>query len=326
VDEISNPHDRFFREVLGQSDIAADFVANYLPAHVVDQLDLDTLTPQPDSFIDPDLRTRQSDLLLHVELREEGDAWVYVLVEHKSNVDPLVTVQLLRYLVRVWERDERDGIRKPRPVVPIILYHGRMPWNAPIRLGDLFPGPEVLRTYWPDLTAALVDLTAIPEAAIVGQARLRVALLVMQAIFQPDLADRLPGILSLLRDISEEETAIGSLRVILSYIAQTSAPVTTNQMRQAVEVAMSRSGGESMTTLVEQWLEEGRRDGRHEGRHEGLREAICLGLAERFDADDPAVSALSAHIGEVSDLDTLRDVLRGILAGQPLDEVGRLIR
>ena len=38
--EITNPHDRFFKEVLAQPETAADLLANYLPPETVALLDL----------------------------------------------------------------------------------------------------------------------------------------------------------------------------------------------------------------------------------------------------------------------------------------------
>ena len=41
--QISNPHDKLFKQLLGESENATDFVANNLPAEIVAHLDLSTL-------------------------------------------------------------------------------------------------------------------------------------------------------------------------------------------------------------------------------------------------------------------------------------------
>ncbi len=53
---ISNPHDRYFREVFSNPDIVRDLLSNYLPAAVTQALDLTTLTLEQDSFVDEELR------------------------------------------------------------------------------------------------------------------------------------------------------------------------------------------------------------------------------------------------------------------------------
>jgi len=85
--EISNPHDLFFKELLSRPEGQRDFVANYLPAAVVAQLDLSSLEPTKDSFVDPKLQAHYSDLVFRVRLRSGRPAFLYLLFEHKSRPD-----------------------------------------------------------------------------------------------------------------------------------------------------------------------------------------------------------------------------------------------
>ena len=101
---ISNPHDRYFREIFSDPVVAQDLLRNYLPSQVVESLDLTTLVLQKESFIDEDLRQHFTDLLYTVQQRNGAPAQVYILFEHKSYPDRLTSFQLLRYLVRIWER------------------------------------------------------------------------------------------------------------------------------------------------------------------------------------------------------------------------------
>jgi len=48
--EISNPHDRFFKDVLSRREAARDFVLHYLPAEVAKLLDVESLEVSKDSF------------------------------------------------------------------------------------------------------------------------------------------------------------------------------------------------------------------------------------------------------------------------------------
>ena len=100
---ISNPHDRYFREIFSDPDVVQDLLRNYLPPAAVETLDLTTLTLQQDSFVDEELRQHYTDLLYTVQQQSGAPAHVYILLEHKSYADRLTSFQLLRYLVRVWE-------------------------------------------------------------------------------------------------------------------------------------------------------------------------------------------------------------------------------
>ena len=91
--EITNPHDKFFKEIFGRADIAAEFMANYLPPEVVAALDLTAPELVKDSFIDKNLQEHFSDLLYKVKLRETKTA---AYVEHKSVPDAWAALQILR--------------------------------------------------------------------------------------------------------------------------------------------------------------------------------------------------------------------------------------
>jgi predicted transposase YdaD len=49
--KIQNPHDRFFKETFGKVEVAKDFLNNYLPENIIKVIDVDTLEPQKDSFV-----------------------------------------------------------------------------------------------------------------------------------------------------------------------------------------------------------------------------------------------------------------------------------
>lgn len=72
MSDLTNPHDRFFKETFTRIEVARDFFANYLPRPVADVLDLETLALQSGSFIDSDLQEQFADLLYQVGLH--GDA------------------------------------------------------------------------------------------------------------------------------------------------------------------------------------------------------------------------------------------------------------
>ena len=79
---LSNPHDRFFKAVFGRAEVAAEFLARYLPPEVAAVLEWRTLRAVKDSFLDPDLAQHPADLLYEVDLRGGGTGYVHVLFEH----------------------------------------------------------------------------------------------------------------------------------------------------------------------------------------------------------------------------------------------------
>lgn len=55
MSDLSNPHDKFFKEAFSRLEVARDFLAQQLPPAVLDHIALDTLELQKDTFVDPEL-------------------------------------------------------------------------------------------------------------------------------------------------------------------------------------------------------------------------------------------------------------------------------
>ncbi|MBF0508240.1 MAG: Rpn family recombination-promoting nuclease/putative transposase [Deltaproteobacteria bacterium] len=104
---------------------ARDFLLNHLPESVVGLLDLDSLEPGKDTFVDQELRESLSDLIYQVYTKADSQAYVYVLFEHKSHPEPLIALHFLRYMVRIWEHQVKQGVgRYLPPIIPLVVYHG----------------------------------------------------------------------------------------------------------------------------------------------------------------------------------------------------------
>ena len=279
--DLQSPHDRFFRDLFARPDAAREFVRHYLPEDLTAALDLDTMTPVPGTFVDPDLRSHQADAVFTVGLKDGGEAFVYVLIEHKSYPDRLTALQVLRYIVRLWENTLRESaqIGLP-PVIPVVLYHGRTPWRVPERLSGLLNAPESLRAYQPELRYLLCDLGRYPDEEIRGTAILQASLLVMKHIFHDDLGEALSRALGLLGDLCRSRTGLEAVEVMLRYVATATDRVGPEEIRNALTAALGPEGEEIMPTLAEKWIEEGRTKGLQQGLQEGLQQGLQQGLRE----------------------------------------------
>jgi predicted transposase/invertase (TIGR01784 family) len=148
---LSSPHDRFFKAVFGRTEVAAEFLARYLPPTVATALDWETLRAGKDSFLDPDLAQHPTDLLYEVDLRSGGTAYVHVLFEHKSYVESRIGLDLLRYRVRIWEQWLNAGHTGRLPVIiPVVVYHGAKTWRVSRRFADDVADVPALRECIPD--------------------------------------------------------------------------------------------------------------------------------------------------------------------------------
>ena len=208
--ELHQPHDRFFRSMFGRRELARNLIESALPEPVLRSLDLDSLEVSGESFVDQELAAHQSDILVRTRLR--GSPLVlYILVEHKSTPYRWTLLQLLRYMVRIWER-ERSRNRRARalaPIIPLIFYHGTRKWRVPLSFSEYFPANPDLAAFIPEFTPALFDLHGLDARRLRGGLLFQAAVRVLKyalAGLRPHLGEILRNLTALPMD--EEHHAI----------------------------------------------------------------------------------------------------------------------
>jgi predicted transposase/invertase (TIGR01784 family) len=288
MSDLINPHDRFFKDLLSRPEAAVDFLTNYLPPEIAALLDLSAPELVKDSFIDEELRQHFSDLLYRVNLKRGGDALVYILFEHKSGPDEWVAFQLLRYEVRIWEAERRNGAEKLPLIFPLVFYHGREKWNVARQFSALFTTEDLdeFRKYLPEFEHYLCDLSVYSELELKGLARTKAALTVLRYIFTEGLTPRLAYIIGLLLQ-DEGRSALEYFRTVLLYISAGAAyPPSVTQLKEALSTAIPEKEGELMQSFAETWLEEGRK----EGMREGVAATVLRQIHRRFGILDAETS------------------------------------
>jgi predicted transposase/invertase (TIGR01784 family) len=314
--QLTNIHDAFFKQALGDPELAGRFLREHLPPAVVEQLGPETPEPLPGSFVDEELRQHHSDLLFRMHLKSGGDAFAYLLLEHKSSPDEGARLQLLRYIVRVltnWY--EQNGRRLPLPpVLPLLAHQGPGEWTFSCESVDLFGEvPPALQPYLPTFRHALVDLTVTPDTALSTIARLRALLAALKYSRRQDLPEHLHIILA---DVDSLE--MRDVRLILTYLDQGPVAVSHERMRQLLKDQMPDQQERIMGWITQPYFEDGMKQGRAEGRTEGRTEGQAKSLirllerrfgtlpeplrARVFDADVPSLDAWLDRVFDAPDL------------------------
>jgi predicted transposase/invertase (TIGR01784 family) len=335
METITNPHDRFFKQLLSGPESAYDFMRYYLPTEVVELLDLPSLALRKGSFVDRRLQEHFSDLLYEVNLHTGGGAYIYILFEHKSYPERHIAFHLLRYMVQIWEQSlkERQGFA---PIVPVVIYHGQARWRVSPHFGGLFDAPEALASFVPDYYYWLCDLSRYSDEEIRGEVILRVGLLLLKYVFRDEMRDRYREILALLQGLSDSRTALAYLETVLRYLSQATKKISGEELREAVEEIFPE-GGALMATIAREWLEqgiqrgrleglqEGRLEGRQEGRQEGLQAGLLAGIEVGLDLRFGLEGIrLLPEIAKIEDVDVLRAVQEGLKAANTPDELRRI--
>ena len=299
----STPHNNLFHYALSHAQAARDLIQTHLPADLVSALDLDSLELQKDSFVDEELRESYSDLLYSVQLADQDgqrrQGQVYLLLEHKSQSDPMTCFQLLRYIVRIWEQRLRNG-QSLCPVFPLVVYHGQEAWSAPASLEEFIGGPRRLFEYGVRLAYPVLDIGRIPDESLAREPFLQSILGLLKYGRSRDFKDKLEFLLRCLLESDAGELHLGHLKAVVVYISALSPSIPLEVLEMTIEkiFPMQYEPG----SIADQYIKKGRQEGLKEGEiHliQTLQEILVLPLSDGATLEDRSLEELQAITGEL---------------------------
>lgn len=318
---INNPklRDSSSKLIFGNNILCSQFLRDYADMEILRHIQPEDIEDVSERYVPLYSTERDSDTVKKVNIaryvrQEEGGnplelpLYIVSLVEHKTKVEYNVAMQLLRYMIHIWEDYEKEMEKKyPHistrkdfrypPILPIVYYEGRGKWTAPMDLADRILCRELLGEYLPHFKYQMVGLHDYSNEELLAKGdEISLAMLInkircvedMEAFISlPD--EQVEGILKdtpeYLLDIMEN-----LLRALL---------YSMNLEEDETETAVSKIKERKMGRLFEdvtfdfqaekrkareearrEGLEEGRKEGRKEGREEGREEGRKEGWEE----------------------------------------------
>ena len=286
---LPSPHNNYFHFALSHLPNARRLIESQLPAEVLQLLNLDSLKIVPGTFVAADLRDRHSDLLLSVELargaadtkRSDASALVYVLLEHKSEPDPLTVLQLLAYVVRIWEKLIRDG-SPLRPIVPLVVYHGEGRWTVAKQISELMSAPAALAKYQVQFGFPLLDLSQLSDEQIPGDQLLQSTLGLLKYSRSAQLPGKLRQILELLGDSLGNQSVEIWIRAIGVYVMAVNKQIESGELSEIVQSVFPTQiePGSLADRLLSQGREQGMEKGMEKGMEQGMEKGMIAGKVQ----------------------------------------------
>ena len=245
----------------------------FLPEKFSSPLDPASLAPLATESVGEALGASFMDLAYSARFGAQ-EAWIHVIVEHKSTPDPRTHFQIIHYLSGLWIRELKEG-REPCPTLPLLVYHGVVPWRLPSRLSDLLRPPAELLEVTPDFVLPLLDLRRIEDEEIrrrVDDVEVVLALLSRKHIFD--------GLETLLRLLLREEWERQAPHVILKpemdYMAGVYGITDSQEMKRIVDPIVREVG--MAQDIVDTWMEEYLQMGLQQGLQQGVQLGIRQGV------------------------------------------------
>lgn len=212
----ATPHDAVFKQFLYHPDTARDFLDIYLPSTLRELCDLQTLKLESGSFIEDSLRASYSDVLWSLKTNE-GDGYIYVVIEHQSSPDAHMAFRLMRYAMAAMQRHLDAGHKTLPLVIPMLFYHGALsPYPFSLCWLDEFNDPALARQLY-SATFPLVDITVIPDDEIMQHRRIALLELMQKHIRKRDLMGLVEQLVSLLATGYANDS---QLKTLFNYMMQ----------------------------------------------------------------------------------------------------------
>ncbi|MDX2245791.1 MAG: Rpn family recombination-promoting nuclease/putative transposase [Bacteroidia bacterium] len=220
--QTGSPHDRFFKRTLKDQEKAIGTLEGVLPPEVFARLRLETFVHADTSYVDPRLREYFSDLVYTCLTKDEHPVNIAFLFEHKSYPVDYPHLQILRYMLEIWDRQVRE--KQPLSlIIPVLLYHGKEVWEyKPFHY--FFPGERAgLERYLPLFDFQTINLQAVSLEAIGRQFRLpalRIAFRLMKSIRDEDLGEKITLIMEGLEEIRKLASGHTFFETVFVYLLQ----------------------------------------------------------------------------------------------------------
>jgi predicted transposase YdaD len=303
---IKNSHDKFFKETFSNKEEAIDLLRNALPKQLLDKVNLTSLQLDNSSYIDEELKESFSDLVFDCKYKGETNIKIAILIEHKSYVPAYPHIQLLKYMIKIWDVNIKQK-QKLVPVVPLIFYHGKEKWR-PRKFHQYFEGyDQDLAPFLPSFLFLLTDLSSYSEAEIrniYNAITVQMSLLLMKSIFDEEkVYQDLPTIFSGVGQIVETERGVKFFMSILLYI-YSNTEVEPGIITKTINKISTKGGEIAMTTAMK--LEK-------KGKLEGKLE-LSYEIAKRLIKRKMSVNEISA-ITELPEKD-VEKIMRTMLSDQ----------
>lgn len=328
---VNNPklRDSSSKLIFGDNILCSQFLRDYADMEILRNIRPEDIEDVSERYVPLYSTERDSDTVKKVNIARyvhtEGGGnlpelplYIVSLVEHKTKVEYNVAMQVLRYVIHIWEDYEKEMEKKyPHisarkdfrypPILPIVYYEGRGKWTAPVDLADRILCKELMGDYLPHFKYQLVGLHEYTNEELLARGdEISLAMLInkircvedMEAfICLPD--EKVEGILkdtpeylldimeSLLRallysmNLEEEETETAVSKIKEKKMGRLFEDVTFDfqaEKKKAREEARREGLEEGRKAGIEAGREEGRKEGRRAGMEEGRKAGIETGI------------------------------------------------
>lgn len=272
--------------IFGDAILCAQFMRDFLDIPLLKNIRPENIEDVSQRYVPLFTSEREADTVKRVWLSDTESVFFITLIDHKTQVDYNVIMQLFRYMCYIWEDYEKEVFKKNGtkssakdfkypPILPIVYYEGKNKWTAVTNFKDRVFLNDVFEKYIPDFSYELISLREYSSDKLIeNQDEISLVMLLNKL---QEVADfRGLSNLSKIGDKVWEKTP--------EYLLDIIAKITTallyrlNLPEEEVDEVVGQIREKKMPVLFEHFegydIQATRREARAEGKEEGIKEGI----------------------------------------------------
>jgi len=261
--------------------VAKQFLGAHVPVQIQAIMDMDSLKLEKESFVNEELKNSIGDVLFSVKTND-GDAYIYMLIEHQSKPDPWIAFRLYKYMINICDRyiTTNPKTKKLPLIYPMIFYNGKRKYNAEKNLWNLFENPVRAKEFWAG-DHKVINVHEIPDEEFQKRPWSGFMEFSMKHIRNPYLLEEWRKMAHLLPYV-KMEMGRDYIRMILSYTLTAIPKDGRMELKKLVQNHLMEEEGEEimMTAAQAIWLE-----GAESGAAKGLSQVAINMLSARVDPE-----------------------------------------
>lgn len=272
--------------IFGDAVLCAQFMRDFLDIPILKNVRPEDIEDVSGRYVPLFTSEREADTVKKVRLSDTESLFFITLIDHKTQVDYNVIMQLFRYMCYIWEDYEKEIFKKNGtkssakdfkypPILPIVYYEGKNEWTAVTNFKERVFLSDVFEKYIPDFSYELISLRDYSSDRLI-QNRDEISLVMLLNKLQ-SIAD-----LRNLPDISEMGDKVWENTP--EYLLEIIAKITTallyriNLPENEVDEVVGQIKEKKMPVLFEHFegydIQATRKEARAEGKEEGIKEGI----------------------------------------------------
>lgn len=293
----SKVHDSSSKLIFGNAKLCSQFLRNYMNMPILKNVRAEDIEDVSERYIPMFTEERNSDTVKRIKISEKDTFYFISLIEHKTKVDYNISMQLLRYMVYIWEDYEKEmerqhkgisrtkGFRYP-PILPVVYYEGKENWTASGNFKDRIMSHKAFEPFTPGFFYKLIQLNSYSiEELIEKKDELSLVMLINRIQDSEEFRElSLPK--DYLKDLSEHSTEEvldileRVIKVMLRHfkVSEEEAEEFVGRVKERkMSELFENFKGFDLPAAREKAKAEGWAEGQKEGHKTGLKEGIKEG-------------------------------------------------